>query len=201
MDMVDGKDQNGLTVTVRRCYPVLLAAIAFAISGCATTVGMGQSALREGRYAEAASKFETALKEHPARTDALVGLGIARYGQARYDDALTDLNQAVSQQPTRADAQLYLGLSYLERGDEGSAAEHLRAFSDLTQSARVTEQVDAALRLMRTEHSLSPESRRFIATSLQSAMKSAQELRDARWAYPQWPYSGYYDPFFTGWRW
>jgi len=199
--MVDGRGQNRLTVTVRRCYPVLLAAIAFAISGCATTVGLGQTALREGRYAEAAGNFETALKEHPERTDALVGLGIARYGQARYDDALADLNQAVSQHPTRADAQLYLGLSYLERGDEGSAAEHLRAFRDLTQSARVAEQVDAALRLMRTEHSLSPESRHFIATSLQSAMKSAQELHDARWAYPQWPYSGYYDPFFTGWRW
>ncbi len=199
--MVDGKDQNRLTVSVRRCYPMLLAAIALAISGCATTVGMGQTALREGRYAEAASKFETALKERPERTDALVGLGVAHYGQARYDEALADLNQAVSQQPTRADAQLYLGLSYLERGDEDSAAEHLRAFRDLTQSARVTEQVDAALRLMRTEHSLSPESRHFIATSLQSAMKSARELRDARWAYPQWPYSGRYDPFFTGWRW
>ena len=199
--MVDGRDQNRLAVTVRRCYAVLLATVAFAISGCATTVGLGQSALRDGRYAEAASNFETALKEHPERTDALVGLGIARYRQARYDEAVAELDQAVRQHPTRADAQLYLALSYLERGEEGSAAEHLRAFRDLTQSARVAEQVDAALRLMRTQHSLSPESRHFIATSLQSAMKSAQELRDARWAYPQWPYSGYYDPFFTGWRW
>src|SRR2546425_5972489 len=73
MDMVDERNENRLTMSVHRCYPVLLAALAFAISGCATTVGLGQAALREGRYAEAASKFETALTEHPERTDALVG--------------------------------------------------------------------------------------------------------------------------------
>jgi len=39
MDMVD--------VTVRRCYPVLLAAIAFAISGCATPVGLGRQTDRQ----------------------------------------------------------------------------------------------------------------------------------------------------------
>src|SRR5882724_7009875 len=121
MDMVDRRDENRLTMTVRRCYPVLLAALALAISGCATTVGLGQTALRDGRYAEAASKFETALKERPERTDALVGLGIARYSQRVYDEAVAHLSQAVSRDPKRADAQLYLGLSCLERGDEGGS--------------------------------------------------------------------------------
>jgi len=46
MDMVDERNENRLTMTVHRCYPVLLAALAFAISGCATTVGLGQAALR-----------------------------------------------------------------------------------------------------------------------------------------------------------
>ena len=152
MHMVDEWNANRLTMTVHRCYPVLLAALAFAISGCATTVGLGQAALRERRYAEAASKFETALKEHPERTDALVGLGIARYAQGGYGEAAAHLSEAVSQDPKRADAQLYLGLSYLERGDEAVAAEHLRVFRGLTHSARVTRQVDDALQLMRTEH-------------------------------------------------
>ncbi len=134
MDMVDRRDENRLTMTVRRCYPVLLAALALAISGCATTVGLG------------------------------------------------------------------LGLSYLEQGDEASAAEHLRAFRGLTHSARVAGQVDDALQLMRTEHPLSPQSRHFIATSLESATKSAQELHDARWAYAPWPYYDDYDPFFWGLR-
>src|SRR2546425_5390300 len=200
MDMVDGRGENRLTMTVRRCYPVVLAALAFAISGCATTAGLGQAALRDGRYAEAASNFETALRDHPARTDALVGLGIARYAQRAYDEAVAHLGQAVSQDPKRADARLYLGLSYLERGDEAAAAEHLHAFLGLTHGTRVTRQVDDALQLMRREHPLSPQSRHFIATSLESAMKSEQELQDARWANAPRPYYGYNDPFFWGWR-
>ena len=191
MDMVDGREETRLTLTMRRCYPLLLTALAFAISGCATTAGRGETALRDGRYVEAASEFETALKERPERMDALVGLGIARYGQRVYDEAVAHLSRAVSRDPKRVDAQLYLGLSYLERGDEGSSAEHLRAFRDLTHSARVTRQVDDALQLMRTEGPLSPKSRHFIATSLESAMKSEQELQDAGWAYAPWPYYGY----------
>jgi tetratricopeptide (TPR) repeat protein len=187
-------------VTARHFYPVLLAVLVLAMSGC-TTVGLGQTALREGRYAEAASNFETALAEHPDRTDALLGLGIARYRQTSYDDAVAYLRQAVSRNPKRADAQLYLGLSYLERGDEGSAAEHLRAFRDLTRSARVAEQVDDALRLMRMEHSLPRESRHYIAVSLESAMKSEQALQDARWGYAPGPSYGSSDPYPWGWRW
>ncbi len=185
------------TPSIRRWYPLLLTALAVAISGCATTMGLGETALRDGRYAEAASQFETALKERPERTDALVGLGIARYGQGLYDEAVAQLSQAVSRDPKRADAQLYLGLSYLERGDAGSSAEHLRAFRDLTHSVRLTRQVDDALQLMHTDRRLSPKSRHFIATSLESAMKSEQELQDARWAAA--PYYGYYGQFFWTW--
>jgi len=201
ISMLDGRDENRLTLTRRRSYPVLLAALTFVISGCATTAGRGETALRDGHYAEAASNFEAVLKEDPERTDALVGLGIARYGQKVYDEAVAHLSRAVSQDPKRADAQLYLGLSYLERDDEGSAAEHLRAFRDLTHSARVIRQVDDALQLMRTEHPLSPQSRRFVATSLESVMKSEQDLHDARWSYAPWtPYGGY-DPLVWGRRW
>jgi len=57
--------------------------------------------------------------------------------------------------------------------------------------------VDDALQLLRTERRLSPESRHFIATSLESAMKSQQELQDARWAAA--PYYGYYGQFFWTW--
>ena len=197
MAMVDGRSENRFGLTMRRSCPVLLAALAFAISACATTIERGQTALRDGRYAEAASNFETALKERPDRTDALVGLGIARYGQRAYDDAVAHLNQAVRQDPKRADARLYLGLSYLHGGDEGSAAEHLRAFRDLTPSGRVTRQVDHALELIRTERPLSPKSRQFIATSLESATKSEQELQDARRVYSPSSHDG---PLFSGWR-
>jgi len=176
----------------RRLYPLLLAALVVAIGGCATAYDLGQAALQQGRYADAAGSFQTALTEDPNRTAALVGLGISRYAQGAYDDAVASLGQAVRQDPKHREAQLYLGLSYLGQGDEGAAAEHLRTFRKLTQSARVVSQVDNALELMRAEPSLSRESRRFVASSIESAVKAEQDLQDARWVYGQWPY--YTDP-------
>jgi len=199
--MGDGSNEGTFALTTGRYCLVVLATLALAISGCATTVELGQSELRAGRYTEAASNFERALKEHPERPDALVGLGIVRYAQGNYDEAVALLGRALDHDPRRADAQLYLGLSCLERGDDGCAAEHLRAFRDLTHSARVTRQVDQALQLMRSEHPLSWQSRRFVATSLESAVKSEQELQDARSPYGTWPYPGDTDLFVARWTW
>ena len=162
---------------------------------------LGQSELRQGRYIEAASNFERALKEQPERPDALVGLGIVRYAQGSYDEAVALLGRALDRDPRRADAQLYLGLSCLQRGDDGCAAEHLRAFRGLTHNARVARQVDEALQLMRSEHPLSSRSRRFVATSLESAVKSEQELQDARSPYATWPYPGDTESFVARWTW
>ncbi len=65
--MGDRRNQGTLAVTTGRHSLLVLATLALAISGCATTVGRGQSELRAGRYTEAASNFEKALKEHPER--------------------------------------------------------------------------------------------------------------------------------------
>jgi tetratricopeptide (TPR) repeat protein len=186
---------DSVTLPRGRYYPALLAALVFTLSGCATTYGLGQAALDEGRYADAATKFETALREHPERTDALVGLGITRYKQQEYDEAIAHLSEAVRQDPHQADARLYLGLSYLERGDNGVAAEHLRAFRDLTHSSRVAGQVDDALALIQSDHGLSQRTRRFVATTLESAVKAEQALRSAQWASSPWPSYGYDDWF------
>jgi tetratricopeptide (TPR) repeat protein len=182
---------DSVTMPRGRYNPALLAALVLTLSGCATTYGLGQTALDEGRYADAAAKFETTLKEHPGRTDALVGLGITRYKQNGDDEAIAHLGQAIRQDPKRADARLYLGLSYLERGDNGAAVQHLRAFRDLIQSARVAGQVDEALELIQSDHALSQRTRRFVATSLESALKAEQDLRSAQWAFSPWPYEGY----------
>ena len=199
--MGDGSDERTLELTMSRYCRVVLATLAFAMSGCATTVGLGQSQLHEGRYIEAARSFERALKEHPEQPDALVGLGIVRYAQGSHDEAVALFSRALDQDPRRADAQLYLGLSCLEQGNDGCAAEHLRAFRGLTRNARVTRQVDEALQLMRSEHPLSSRSRRFVATSLEFAVKSEQELRDARSPYWTWPDYGDTDTFVARWTW
>src|SRR4030095_12809063 len=67
VQMFDGSDEKRLTMAMRRCYPLLLAMLAFAIGGCATTVGLGQTALREGRYIDAAPRFATAPTAHTER--------------------------------------------------------------------------------------------------------------------------------------
>jgi len=185
-----------VTMPTGRHYPALLAALVFTLSGCATTYGLGQAALDEGRYGDAAAKFETALKERPERTDALVGLGITRYKQQGYDEAIAHLSQAVSQDPKRADARLYLGLSYLERGDYGAAAEQLRAFRGLAHSAGIAGQVDDALELIQGDHALSQKTRRFVAASLEFALKAEQDRRNAQWASSTWPYYGYDNWFY-----
>src|SRR5258706_14810324 len=114
--MSDRRNQGTLAVTTGRQSLLVLATLALAISGCATTVGRGQSELRAGRYTEAASNFEQALKEHPEQLDALVGLGIARYAQGSYDEAVALLGRALGQDPRRAGAQPYLRASLFPPG-------------------------------------------------------------------------------------
>lgn len=184
-------------MTMRRSWAVLFAVLALSAGGCASAYQKGVAALRQERYTDAATHFEEALQERPERVDALVGLGIARYEAGAYDDAAATLSRAASREPKRPEAQLYLGLAELQRGDEGAAEEHLRAFREVTKSARLARQADDALALMRTQGPLSPETRRFIAGSLESTARSEQELRDARRAYrPYFADPFFYDPFF-----
>src|SRR5437879_10119356 len=96
---IGGATMDSGTLPRGRYYPALLAALVFTLSGCATTYGLGQAALDEGRYADAAAKFETALREHPERTDALVGLGITRYKQQGYDEAMGTSRRAANTDP------------------------------------------------------------------------------------------------------
>ena len=63
------------SVTLRRCYPVLITLLALAIGGCASAHGQGRTALRQGRYAEAASNFGKALEEQPGADGRGCGIG------------------------------------------------------------------------------------------------------------------------------
>jgi tetratricopeptide (TPR) repeat protein len=154
-------------------------------------------ALREGNYAEAASRFEQALKDDPTRLDALAGLGMARYKLGAYDQAVDVLGPVVSQAPRHAEAQLYLGLSYLQKGDDRLAAEHLTAFRDVDHTSHLVRQIDEALKLIRSDQPLSTDIRRFIATSLENAAKAEREVREAaRRAYAPPPLYG--PPSFFG---
>jgi tetratricopeptide (TPR) repeat protein len=152
------------------------------LAGCATTYGDARSSLRQGRYAEAADEFEAALKEDPGRLDALSGLGVARYKMGAYEAAQDALGRVVTHAPKNAEARLYLALAHVQKGEDRTAVEHLTAFRDLQPSPQLAAQVDAAVKLLRSERPLSTEIRGFIATSLEESAKLAREVRDAQWA-------------------
>src|SRR3989449_10845376 len=127
---------------MRQRHATLVTFLAVALlAGCATPYGRARTALAEGRYEEAASGFEEVLARHPDRLDALVGLGKARYKLGAFDEAITALTRAVAQAPKSEAAQLYLGLSYLQKGEDGPAEEHLKAFLDLKPHARIAAQL------------------------------------------------------------
>src|SRR5207245_11285738 len=102
-----------------------------------------------------------------------------------------------SQDTQPADARLHLRHSCLERRDHGAAAERLRAVRGPTHSAGAAAQRDDALELIQGDHAaLSQKTRRFVAASLEFAVKAEQDRRNAQWASSMWPYGGYDNWFY-----
>src|SRR5215471_10266912 len=145
---------------------LLLLAAVMLTAGCASALLNGQIALRQGRYIEAEGYFNEALAKDPGRTDALVGLGIAQYkaGQVR---------------PNEASVRLYLALGYLKRGETDRAEEQLTALRSLKIDARVGQQVQDALDLIR-KGPLSDSVRTFLIGSLETQAELSREVQDAR---------------------
>ena len=171
--------------------PGLFLAI-LALAGCATPYGEGRVALRQERYDEAASHFSEALASDPARLDARAGLGIARYKLGALAEAADALRQVIAQAPKHAGARLYLGLTYLLKGEDGSAAEQLAALQDLKPHPRIAAQIDRALEAIRSGQ-ISDPLRRFVAVSLENEVQWEREVREAERAQrvyvePAWVY-------------
>ncbi len=150
-----------------------------ASNGCATAYMHGQTALRQGRYDEAASYFDQVLAEDPGRPDALAGLGIARYKLGAFDEAAATLERVVAQTPTDALARLYLALNYLQKRDAFLAEGQLMALRGLRLDPRLAAQIDRALDVIRSEPLTDPI-RTFVSASLETEADLIRELREAR---------------------
>ncbi|MBI1735221.1 MAG: tetratricopeptide repeat protein [Candidatus Rokubacteria bacterium] len=157
-----------------------LAVATLALAGCATTMGEGRQALRQGRYAEAATHFEEALVEDPEKTDALIGLGIARYKAGDWDDAIEPLGRVVVREPRSSTARLYLGLAHLRKGDLGPVEEHFGALIAERAGTRVAAQADRALRVLRGQDLPSDDLRAFIAASIEDGAEMERQVLEAR---------------------
>jgi tetratricopeptide (TPR) repeat protein len=164
-------------MTRRSTMSIGALAIAF-FAGCTTAVMEGRSALRQGHYEDAATRFTQALARDPGWLDALIGLGVAKYKLAEYDEAIDALERVVAREPRQATAHLYLALSHFRRGEYGPAEEHLKAVSELTPSLRTAAQIDRALRLMRDNDPLSDDMRAFVAASLENETELEREVRE-----------------------
>ena len=184
---------------IRTTGALVLAALGLA--GCVTAMGEGRSALRQGRYADAATHFEEALASDPEQTDALVGLGVAKYKAGDWDEAIPPLDRVVTREPRSATARLYLALAHLRKGEIGPVDEHLGAFVRERSGTRVAAQADRALRLLRGQEPLSDEMRAFVAASLEDEAEMEREVvearRYAREMEYRWRDAYYYDPFYS----
>jgi tetratricopeptide (TPR) repeat protein len=169
--------------------PFFLVGI-LALSGCATPSVLGQQALRQGRYDEAAAYFAEAVAQDPTRLPARAGLGIARYKLGALDEAIDALGRVVAQAPNHREPRLYLGLSYLRKGEIGPAEEQLNALLSLTPHQRLASQIAHALQVLRVEPVPSEELRAFIAASLEHEVeweREVRELQEAQRARPAYP--------------
>src|ERR687896_1429054 len=109
---------------------VVLPLLLLLLAGCATAYSGAVNAYREGRYAEAASRFEELLSRDPDHLDALVGLGVSRYRLGAYDDAIRTLERAAAREPKHPAPRLYLALAHLQKNDIGAAEAQLLAFRE-----------------------------------------------------------------------
>ena len=165
---------------MRRRYLLVLSCVLLA--GCATAQRRGERALYEGQYNEAIQLFQATLAEHPDRLDARLGLGIALYKAGALPDAAVTLDDVLARAPTQGAALLYRGLIAVQQRDDATAIDRLTRFSEVAHLARFDAQLALAVRILREKEPLSPETRQFMVTSLEDAVRSAREVEQARLA-------------------
>jgi len=160
----------------------LLVLCCVLLAGCATTQRRGERALYEGQYNEAIQLFQATLAEHPDRLDARLGLGIALYKAGALPDAAVTLDEVLARAPAQGAALLYRGLIAIQQRDDATAIDRLTRFSEVARIPRFDAQLALAVRILREQEPLSPDTRQFVVTSLEDAVRSAREVEQARLA-------------------
>jgi tetratricopeptide (TPR) repeat protein len=158
----------------------LLAVLAVAVAGCATTAqSRGERALVYGNYPAALAEFQTALGEHPDRVRALRGLAVAQYKLGALAESEASFERVLAREPENGTALLYGGLVALQRRQDDVAADRLTRFRALEPDPRFGAQVDRAFALLQAQP-VSDEVRAFVATSIEDAARATLEVRAAQ---------------------
>ena len=86
----------------------------------------GQNALKAKQYRAAAANFRRSLEIDPTFAETWSSLAVALDRLGRREEAMRQWNEALKLKPDSPNIHLQLGVSYLRRGDTGSAQEHFR---------------------------------------------------------------------------
>lgn len=85
-----------------------------------TSIGRGERALLEGRYAAALREYESILSTQPQSVRALVGRGKAQLNSGNESQAMKDFQNALELDPSDPEANRLLAQLELERSEEKS---------------------------------------------------------------------------------
>jgi tetratricopeptide (TPR) repeat protein len=89
---------------------------------------LGNTLAQEKKYAEAAARYEEALRLKPDKIDARINLGNALAAQGKLREAIARYREVLSRQPNNVDAFVNVGTALGELGDlAGAAREFARA--------------------------------------------------------------------------
>ena len=109
----------------------LSLSILLLFTGCEVSdpVQTGTTLLKEKKYEEAITSFETAIEKEQNESEAFRGVGIAQYELGNYEDALTAFNQALEFEDAVKTPTLYnlMGICSMKLTDYQGAVNNFNA--------------------------------------------------------------------------
>lgn len=124
----------------------------------------GQSALAQGRYAEAESAFEKLKELEPDVAEVRANLGAIYFQERKYDKAVPELRQAIKLKPSLSKAATLLAISLSETGNYKEAIPGLEKGFARDPDAQVKRM--CGLQLLRA-HSGTQEDEKAVRTALE----------------------------------
>jgi tetratricopeptide (TPR) repeat protein len=91
----------------------------------------GKPLMAQGKYAEAAPRFEQILRLAPENAEAYFALAVCYSQMGRTDEAIVLLRRYLERRPTQADGYTVLGLLLLDRGQSQDARQALERALEL----------------------------------------------------------------------
>src|SRR5579863_2941876 len=101
-----------------------------------TGITDGERFYQEGRFAEAASAYQSFIRQNPGSAEAWEGMGRTFLRLGRPRDAVVCFNRALSLKPGDVAIELALARSFLDGGDPGAAISLLDTLDDKRPEVR-----------------------------------------------------------------